>query len=263
LGKIDDTFKVILSRKKKAFIPFFTAFYPTKELFREFLMRADDAEADFIEIGIPFSDPLADGELIQYSSQWALERRFSLTDFFEEAARMKNRLRSSLILMSYLNPLLQRGISNLGREMEEAGIEGVIVPDLPFEESSPLKEILSSHEVDLIYLVAPPTGNRRMLKICQHSQGFIYLVSLSGVTGMRQKLPENLADYIKKVREITAKPLCVGFGISNTRQASKIAEYSDGIIVGSMLINLIKGRERERTLPKEIGIRLKDLREVI
>lgn len=263
MGKVGDKFGVILSQKKKAFIPFFTAFYPSKELFREFLMRADDVGADFIEVGIPFSDPLADGEMIQYSSQWALEKEFIFSRFLEEIAKLKDSLNSPLLLMSYFNPLFQRGISNLGKEMEEAGIDGVIVPDLPLEESFLLKEALSAHDIDLIYLIAPPTCAQRIKKISQHSQGFIYFVSLRGVTGIRQKLPENLVDYIKKVREMTSKPLCVGFGISNAHQARKVAEYSDGVIVGSALINLIRGREWERCIPKEVEIYLKTLRGVI
>jgi len=263
LGKIGEKFKNLLSQRKKAFIPFFTAFYPSKELFREFLKRADDVGVDFIEVGIPFSDPLADGKMIQYSSKWSLEREFSFSRFLEEIGRLKNHLNSSLILMSYFNPILQRGITNFAKEMKEASIEGVIVPNLPFEESYSLKEVLSSHGIDLIYLLAPTTRPQRMRKISAHSQGFIYLVSLTGVTGMRENLPENLVAYIRQVREITSKPLCVGFGISNPCQAKKVAELSDGVIVGSALINLLKGREREKGVSREVENILKEFRRVI
>ena len=248
MAKIGEKFKTLLSLKKKAFIPFFTAFYPSKELFREILKRADEVGADFIEVGVPFSDPLADGKMIQYSSQWALEKEFSFSRFLEEIGRLNNSLNSSLILMSYFNPILQRGITNFAKEMKEVNIEGVIVPDLSFEESLSFKEALSFHNIDLIYLVAPTTRPPRIRKISEHSQGFLYLVSLTGVTGMREKLPENLVSYVNKVRKMTSKPLCVGFGISNTQQAMKVAELADGVIVGSALINLLKGKEKKRAV---------------
>jgi tryptophan synthase alpha chain len=263
LGKIGEKFKTILSQEKKAFIPFFTAFYPSKELFREILMRADDAGVDFIEVGIPFSDPLADGKMIQYSSQWTLGKEFSFSRFLTEIGKLKDSLNSSLILMSYFNPILQRKITNFAKEIKEANIEGVIVPDLPFEESFSLKEALSSHNIDLIYLIAPTTHAQRIRKISEHSQGFIYLVSLTGVTGMKEELPANLVGYINKVRAITSKPLCVGFGISSTNQAMKVAELSDGVIVGSAFINLLKGRESEKDVSQKVENFLRELRRVI
>lgn len=263
MGKIGLKFKNLLSQRRKALIPFFTALYPSKELFREFLLRADDAGADFIELGIPFSDPLADGELIQYSSQWALKNGFNFSLFLEEIVRLQSSLNASLILMSYLNPILQRGIEKFAREIDEANIEGVIVPNLPFEESFSLKKALSTQEIDLIYLVAPTTGSLRIREICRHSQGFIYLVSLIGITGMREKLPEDLVSYVNEVRKITSRPLCLGFGISNPYQAKKAAEFADGVIVGSALINLIKGKEKDKGLSREVENFLKGLRRVI
>ena len=263
MGKIGERFKAILSQKKRAFIPFFTAFYPSKELFKEFLIKADEAGADFIEIGVPFSDPLADGKMIQYSSQRVLEENFSFPQLLEEIAGIKENVKASLILMSYYNPILQQGIANFGEELKLAKIDGVIVPDLPLEESFPLKKVLTSHNIDLIYLIAPTSTLPRINKISQHSQGFIYLVSLTGVTGMREKLPENLVAYVNRVRKITSKSLCVGFGISNPYQAMKVAELADGVIVGSAIINLIKGREEEKNVATELENFLRELRRAI
>jgi tryptophan synthase alpha chain len=263
LGKIGLKFKNLLSQKHKALIPFFTVFYPSKELFKEFLLRADDTGMDFIELGIPFSDPLADGKMIQHSSQWALKQGFDFTLFLEEITRLKDSLSASLILMSYFNPVLQRGIEIFAKEMKEADIEGVIVPDLPLEESHSLKEALSCYDIDLIYLVAPTTPSLRIEKISRFSEGFIYLISLTGVTGMRERLPSNLSNCINRVKEITSKPICVGFGISNPNQARKVAELSDGVIVGSALINLIKGREKERSISQDVENFLKEFRRAI
>ncbi|MFP4081121.1 MAG: tryptophan synthase subunit alpha [Candidatus Aminicenantes bacterium] len=263
MGKIGVKFKILLSQGRKALIPFFTALYPSKELFRELLKRADDAGADCIELGIPFSDPLADGKMIQYSSQWALRNGFDFSLFLEEITRLEGSLSASLILMSYFNPILQRGVENFAREINEAKIEGVIVPDLPLEESFFLKEALSAHDIDLISIAAPTTGSLRLTEICRHSQGFIYLVSLTGVTGIRERLSEDLFSHIRRVKKITSKPLCVGFGISSPHQAEKAAEFSDGIIVGSALINLVKGREKEKHVPLEVENFLKEMRRVI
>jgi len=263
VGKIGLRFKNLLHQKNKALIPFFTAFYPSQVLFKELLLRSDDEGVDFIEIGIPFSDPLADGKMIQYSSQKVLKAGFDFSYFLEEITQFKGRLSASLILMSYFNPILQRGIEKFAKEMKRANIEGVIVPNLPPEESGSLRKALSSHEIDLIYLIAPTTHSRRIEEISRLSDGFIYLVSLTGVTGMRKRLPLNLAQYISRVKAITSKPICVGFGISNPYQAKKVAELADGVIVGSALIHLIKEREKEQNLSQEVGNFLKDLRRMI
>lgn len=263
MGKIGLKFKNLLSKENKALIPFFTAFYPSPELFKEFLLRADAGGADFIEVGIPFSDPLADGKMIQYSSQRVLKKGFDFSLFLEEISPLKENINASLILMSYFNPILQRGIENFAKEMKEAHVEGVIVPNLPLEESYSLKEALSSYDIDLIYFVAPTTHSSRIKKISHFSEGFIYLVSLTGVTGMREKLPSGLDNYISRVKESTSKPVCVGFGISNPYQAREVAELADGVIVGSTLINLIKGRKKEKFLPQEVENFLKELRRAI
>ena len=262
MGKIGRVFTTLLLQRKKAFIPFFTAFYPSIEIFKEFLLRADDVGADFIEIGIPFSDPLADGKAIQYSSQWAIRNNFSFSRLLEETASLKESLDAPLILMSYFNPILQRGIVRFGREIKEAGIEGVIVPNLPFEESASFRETLFANKVDLIYLVAPTSSPQRIKEISRRTQGFIYLVSLTGVTGKRERLPANLVRYINTVKEITTKPLCVGFGISDANQARKVADLCDGVIVGSALVSLLKGRELEKNIPQDVEDFLRELEEV-
>ena len=252
MSRIEEKFSTIFSQGKKALIPFFTANYPSENSFREILLMADAAGMDFIEIGVPFSDPLADGKLIQHSSQWVLRNKFSFSKLLEDMARLKESLNSPLILMSYYNPLLQKGLLKIGKEIREAGFDGVIIPDLPFEESLPLKQTLSSQGIDLIYLVAPTTSHQRLRKICSSSRGFIYLVSLAGVTGMRDKLPENLTAYIDRVRQITSRPLCVGFGISRLDQAVKAVEKADGVILGSVLVNYLKGKENNKNAYKNL-----------
>ena len=263
MGRIGKRFQCILVQNKKAFIPFFTAFYPSKDIFVELLLRADDAGADFIEIGIPFSDPLADGKMIQHSSQWVLRERFRMSEFFEETRKIRVRLRASIILMSYFNPLLRRGIPELAAELDDVGVDGVIVSDVPLEESYPIQKSLSGRGIDLIHLLTPTTEEQRMKRIFRETHGFVYVVSLTGTTGMREKLPSDSIEYIKKIRKETTKPLCLGFGISGTHQARMAAKLSDGVIIGSALVNRIKGREFDRSIPKEIGAYMKKLREAV
>ena len=260
MSEIENRFKLILDENRKAFIPYFTAFYPSPELFRELIRIADRTGADFIEIGIPFSDPLADGKTIQFSSQWVLERGFSFSRLLKELYYLKKEIKASLILMSYLNPLLKRGIKSLAKELKECGVNGIIIPDLPLEESNYINEIFKSNDIDLIYLVAPTSSEQRILEIDRMARGFIYLVSITGVTGIRENLPVYLSKYVRRVKNLTSKPLCIGFGISSSDQARRIARISDGVIVGSALMNLIKENLNEKNLLDKFQKFIQELR---
>jgi tryptophan synthase alpha chain len=263
LGKVTEKFSSLLVQKQKALVPFFTAFYPTEKKFETLLEAADSLGADFIEIGVPFSDPLADGKMIQYSSQWALENCFTYSRLLERVAALQDRLQSPLIIMAYINSILSRGSARIGQELRNAGVSGMIIPDLPWEESGLLKTELLKHEIDLIQLVAPTTSSQRLQDICDNSQGFVYLVSLTGVTGIRHDLPKHLVDYIGRVRGITSNPLCVGFGISNTAQAQMVSELADGVIIGSAFINIMKGRETEKAAVQDVIRFMQDLRNAV
>ncbi|MCP2520632.1 tryptophan synthase subunit alpha [Candidatus Aminicenantes bacterium AC-335-A11] len=260
MSEIENRFKLILNENRKAFIPYFTAFYPSPELFRELIRIADRTGADFIEIGLPFSDPLADGKTIQFSSQWVLEKGFSLSGLLKELYYLKKEIKASLILMSYLNPLLKRGIKSLAKELKECGVDGIVIPDLPFEESIYINEIFKSNDIDLIYLIAPTSSEQRISQIDRWARGFIYLVSIIGVTGMRENLPNYLNEYVRRVKNLISKPLCIGFGISNPNQARRIAQISDGVIVGSALMNLIKENLNEKNLLDKFQKFIQELR---
>lgn len=263
MGRVGRRFSQLLAQGKKAFIPFFTAFYPSREKFRKILSAADETGADFIEIGIPYSDPLADGKTIQYSSKKVLEQGFSYECFLENMTGSRNGLKSSLILMSYFNTVLQRGIKRFGEDMIDMGIDGVIIPDLPYEESRSINSIFMGQDIDLIPLVAPTTREERLKLICSQCRSFIYLVSLTGVTGSRPTLPEGFEEYVRRVRRVTSLPLCVGFGISNGYQAKSMAEICDGVIIGSALIDILKGREQDPEALNELISLLAGLREVL
>jgi len=263
MSKVGSRFLQLLSQGKKAFIPFFTAFYPSWEQFRQILFAASTIGADFIEIGIPYSDPLADGKTIQYSSMSAFKQGFSYESFLENMTGLRCELNSSLILMSYFNTVLQRGIKRFGEDMIEMGIDGVIIPDLPYEESFSVNSTFIEQGIDLIPLVAPTTKEDRLKLICSQCRSFVYLVSLTGVTGSRSTLPEGIEEYVKRARNVTSLPLCVGFGISNGHQARSMAEICDGVIVGSALIDVLKGSEDKPDAVNKLTALMTELRSAV
>ncbi|MBN1271923.1 MAG: tryptophan synthase subunit alpha [Candidatus Aminicenantes bacterium] len=263
MARPSESFPVLLASGRKAFIPFFTGLFPDRALFRELLLRADDAGADWIEIGVPFSDPLADGEVIRSADRCVLNSGFAFKKLLEELNFLKKRLRAGFILMAYFNTILQESPADMGRMLAEAGIQGLIVPDLPLEESAPWEECFDRAGVDLIPLVAPTTSKQRMHEAGRRKGGFIYLVSLTGVTGMREHLPRGLSEYVLSVRKQTDKPLCIGFGISTPLQAKKVGLLCDGVIVGSALIHFFLGKEKDFSALRRASSLMKNIRKAL
>ena len=223
----------------KALIAYLTAGYPRREMTLEVAAVLADGGCDIIELGIPFSDPLADGATIQKASYQALRQGITPRDCLEMARELRRRVDTPLVFMSYYNPILNFGLEAFCRASVEAGLDGLIVPDLPPEEGVELGASARKHGLDLIYLLTPISSEARIALVAERSDGFIYLVSLTGVTGARQALPADLEGFVGRARKVTDKPLCVGFGVSNPEQAERIARIADGVIVGSRLIQLI------------------------
>jgi tryptophan synthase alpha chain len=224
----------------KALIPYITVGYPRLEDSSKIALWLSENGADIIELGIPFSDPLADGATIQASSYQALRNGVTPELCLETAATIRKTSQVPLVFMTYFNPILSYGIKTFCRDCQKAGLNGLIVPDLPPDEGDLLEKVSLENELDLIYLLSPTSTLERQRLVAEKSRGFIYLVSVTGVTGARQELPANLVDFVDKVRETTTKPLCLGFGISTPQQAKKAAALADGVIVGSRLIQLMK-----------------------
>jgi len=197
--------------------------------------------ADIIEIGIPFSDPVADGPTIQYSSQIALSHGVTLKDIISEIDKTK--IDIPLVIMSYLNPVLAYGKERLLKDMKDAGISGIIIPDLPVEESEDWPSLSEAYNIDVIFLAAPTSSGERIRLIAQHSRGFIYYVSITGTTGVRNKLSSGLSGFIKNMRQATDKPIAVGFGISSPEQIVSLREEVDGVIIGSRIIEAMRKKE--------------------
>jgi tryptophan synthase alpha chain len=217
-------------------VPFVTAGYPDEETCRAALRGLKDAGCRLIEIGVPFSDPVADGPVIQAASQRALAQGMTPTRTLELAAWARSELDLTVVLMGYLNPVLHRGAAAFARDCAEAGVAGMIVPDLPLDEAAGLRRVLGHAGVDLISLVAPTTDEARLRRHAASAGGFLYLVSTTGVTGAGAGAGDELEAYAARVRSICALPLYVGFGVSTAAQATRVAACADGAIVGSALL---------------------------
>jgi len=224
----------------KALIPYVTVGYPSIEATLKVVPLLAQNGADIVELGIPFSDPLADGVTIQKSSFHALQSGVTPQLCLEVAKKLREKVDIPLVFMTYFNPVFSYGLENFCAASAGSGISGLIIPDLPPEEGSELEAITKKRGLDLIYLLAPTSTEARIKLAAKRSGGFIYVVSVTGVTGARDRLPADLAAFVARVRKLATQPLCVGFGISTRQQASQIARIADGVIVGSRLIQLME-----------------------
>jgi tryptophan synthase alpha chain len=198
---------------------------------------------DMVELGIPFSDPLADGATIQKASFHALQNGVTLKLCLEVAKQLSQTVEIPLVFMSYFNPVFSYGLEEFCSACASSGVSGLIIPDLPPEEGSELEAITRRQGLDLVYLLAPTSTEERIRLVAERSRGFIYLVSVTGVTGARDRLPGNLEAFVTKVRKVATQPLCVGFGISTPEQARQVARIADGVIVGSRIIQLMEAED--------------------
>jgi len=227
---------------RKALIGYVTVGYPSVQATLEVVPLLAGWGCDVIELGIPFSDPLADGTTIQEAAHRALTNGVTPRQCLEVAAELRREVDIPLVFMTYYNPVLSAGPEIFCRLSAESGVDGLIIPDLPPEEGGELETCAVREGMDLIYLLAPTSSEQRVDLVSQRSRGFVYLVSLAGVTGARQDLPPDLEAFVGRVRKRTAMPLCVGFGISTPEQARRAAGAADGVIVGSRLLQLMDGQ---------------------
>ncbi len=230
--------RALRQRRRKALVAYLTAGYPDGETFVTLALAAVDAGADIIEIGIPFSDPIADGPIIQGSSSTALKNGMTLPRALEAIVRLRTDVRVPVVVMSYINPILGMGTDTFAREAVAAGVSGVVLPDVSFEESDSLRPALSRAGLAYVDLVAPTSGEARAQRIARASQGFVYAVSMTGVTGARTASLADASDLVEQVRAATDTPVYVGFGVSTPETAAEIARAADGVIIGSRLMQL-------------------------
>lgn len=234
---IADRFAQFRSRQQCALIPFITAGDPDLDTTEQALLTLDRSGADFIELGVPYSDPLADGPVIQAAATRALQRGTRFAHVLDLVQRVSPQLQAPLILFSYYNPILHQGVTVFLDRVAQAGVRGLVVPDLPLEEADGLLQETANRGIDLILLVAPTSSLHRMKAIAEKSQGFIYLVSVTGVTGVRQTLSDRVQTILQQLRQVTDKPIGVGFGIAQPEQARQVKDWgADAAIVGSAIV---------------------------
>jgi tryptophan synthase alpha chain len=241
----------------KAFIPYITVGYPSVEMSLKVVPILADCGCDIIELGIPFSDPLADGTTIQKASFQALQNGISPKLCLEIAGQLSQKVEAPLVFMTYFNPIFNYGLEEFCDACANSGIDGLIIPDMPPEEGLELKTATQRHGLDLIYLLAPTSTKERIRLVAERSRGFIYLVSVTGVTGARGELPPELGAFVARVRKVASQPLCVGFGISTPRQAKQVARIADGVIVGSQLIHLMESGDESMTPVRDFATEMR------
>lgn len=247
MNRIDQLFEERDSSSKIASL-FITAGYPDLQSTAGLIVGLAENGADMIELGMPFSDPLADGPTIQYASNTALDNGITMNGIFGEIKKVRRQTQVPIVLMGYLNPVLQYGVKRFCREARQAGADGLIIPDLPPEEGHLLKNNATAHQLKMIYLVAPNTSDQRMQLIDKKSEGFVYCVSVTGVTGAREgdEVAESVSEFIGRVQKnITENPVLVGFGIKSHEDAQKVSRNTDGFIVGSALVKTIRNHYPE------------------
>ena len=253
MSRLDETFARLRARGERALVPYFTAGDPSLADTRRLMIEAARRGADVIELGVPFSDPLADGPVIQRAGARALAAGTTVARVLETVAGMRAEIDVPIVLMTYYNPVLAFGLKAFARTAVDAGVDGALVTDLPPEESDPLGAEAAAAGLDLVYMVAPTSTPARVRLIARKSRGFIYVVSLTGVTGERQQLPTDMSTQIATIRGVTPMPVCVGFGISTPAQVAAVGRVADGAAVGSAIVRLVESRAGSPTMVDDVG----------
>lgn len=237
LERIANAFSEAKRTQLAALMPYFTLGYPTSADSFEVITRIA-ADSDLLELGVPFSDPIADGPTIQRSTQKALDAGASVVGCLQMVRQLREQgVQTPAMLMGYCNPMMAYGLERYVQDAKGVGIEGFIVPDLPPEESADFASLVAAHDMAYIHFLAPTSNPRRIKSITDQAKGFIYMVSLTGVTGARSEIAAGLSEFVQNIRRQTTVPVAVGFGISTPEQAREVGQFADGVIVGSALIN--------------------------
>jgi tryptophan synthase alpha chain len=253
VSRLDTTFERLRARGERALVAYLMAGDPSLAETERLVAEAERRGADVIELGVPFSDPLGDGPVIQRAGARALAAGTSLARVLETVAALRARVRLPLVLMTYYNPVLAFGLKAFARTAVDAGADGVIVPDLPHEEAAPLRAEAEPAGLDMIHLVAPTSTPARVRAIARLSRGFVYVVSLMGVTGERRALPPDLDAQVRTLRLVTTKPICVGYGVSTPEHVAAVAQLADGVVVGSAIVRTIEHHTGTPVLVDEVG----------
>jgi len=251
MGRIEGKFNDLKARGEKALIAYITAGDPNLEKTKEILLGLDGAGVDVLEIGVPFSDPTADGPIIQAASRRALQNKVTLSDILDMIESLREVSEIPIVLFGYYNPIFTYGNERFTMRAKAAGVDGILVVDLPLEESAELRRYTDRLGIDFISLIAPTTNTERIAKISREAKGFLYYISITGVTGTARPRVIDIKSDVERIRRVTTLPLVVGFGISKPQQAGEIAPYVDGVVIGSAFVRMI---EENRDRPDMIHI---------
>ena len=267
MSRISQTFAALKRDHRRGFIPFITAGDPDLETTRELIVELAQAGATLIELGVPFTDPMADGPVIQRASERALRHDFGIDEILQTVAAARKQTEVPIILFSYFNPLLQFGprtsalpaFEKLAREAKTAGIDGILVTDLVPEEAGEFAAVLRAHDLDMIFLVAPTSTDERLQMVAERASGFIYAVSRAGITGARDEVSAEAEQLVRRVRRFSDLPVAVGFGISTPEQVADVWRYADAAIVGSAIVARIEGAASTGEVVSSVGQFVREL----
>ena len=264
MNRLNKKIRELKRNKRKALVAFVTAAYPDLRTTAELVETFEKNGVDIVEIGVPFSDPIADGPVIQYSSEQALKKGITLGKILSFVKKLRRKAQIPILLMSYLNPIYKMGLKAAAKRAADAGVDGFIIPDIIPEESAEERKIFKKMGLPLVYFAAPNTPVERMKHIDEKSRGFVYVLSLTGVTGKRKGLAPHLKEFLDTTKRYIRRNLrFVGFGISSTEQVSELKDHADGVIVGSAIIELIRKNNNPSSRKKKIALFISSLRNVL
>jgi tryptophan synthase alpha chain len=263
MGRIENKFAALRAKKEKALIIYLTAGDPSLEVTKQLILTLEKAGADILEIGVPFSDPTADGPVIQAASQRALKADTTLDRVLKMVAEVRKALEIPIVLFGYFNPIFSYGVEKFARAARKAGVDGVLVVDLPFEEAKELRAHTDAAGLDFISLIAPTTDKARLKMIAAKASGFLYYISITGITGTAVPKVENIKNAVGKIRKLTSLPIAVGFGISKPQQAKEIGKFADGVVIGSAVVKLIDDNKDNPDLFKTVSDYVRDIKKTL
>jgi tryptophan synthase alpha chain len=261
--RIEEKFIELKKKNEKALVAFLTAGDPDLETTYRLLLGLASSGVDILEIGVPFSDPTADGPIIQAASQRALQTGVTLSDILLMIDAFRKVSETPIVLFGYYNPVFVYGNQDFAVEAKRVGVDGILVVDLPFEESQELRQYTDRENIDFISLIAPTTGNDRIKMMTKKASGFLYYISVTGVTGTKKPEPADIKKDVQRIREITKLPLVVGFGISTPQQAADISIFADGIVIGSAFVKLIEENAGKKELVNIVSAYAREIKKAL
>lgn len=259
MNRIDDVFRQLKNKSRKAFIAYITGGDPDIAITEKLAIKLAETGVDLIEIGVPFSDPMADGPVNQRAAQRALASGTTLRKIIKTVKDIRVKSQIPVILFTYFNPVFQYGIDKFSHDARKAGIDGILIVDLPPEEAGQYQRIFKKYDIKMIYLVAPTSGDERIEMICRKAEGFIYVVSRTGVTGAKKDIPKEIPEVINCIKKNTDLPVAVGFGVSNRNQVDVLQRIADGVVVGSTIVNQIEKNIGKPDLVNKVADFVKEL----